>query len=1080
MSQKLEKLEPAALGSVFQGRLGLIIGPASTVHPGILSEMSANLATKFGVKPGISWTATADAVMAKSPEQSIAVKQFIRSFFSTQRTTPFVEHLAQVRWRAAFSAALDSFFEDRFTAELERRPYKDTLSVLIDSTPPPPRTIPVFKLLGSTQRNQFVSSDAEYLKWRTRWRAYLRTFADLVKNAPVFCTGMADCPWVLFDLLAEMDASGQPPNTLLLLSDDSIANNPKLLQMLDARTRVLLVQGTIGTISQAINNIGAKKFTPQVGASGVSLPIPSPLRNYDDLVVSVTDSLKTSVSASERARLHNILFSPSVPKWEPFVYDLDFKRTIGEELRKSLLALAGPGMKDTSCVLTGRAGSGKTMTMKRLAFDLAKAGQHVLWIRPSFYQNNSRVFFQFAKDFATHAKPGSQSVFVFMDEPLAHGSLSARDIVAAFKQASLSLVLVVAARTSEWSVRSQDDFVGPLSIDIERDLPDRFNEQELADLPKYLVMLGAFASEAEAKQRIADHKLINAADALSMIYWLLPETRANITSSIKDEYFRLGDSAAFTKIILGATQGTSEVLKSAYELVAVSDYYRTPLPVEVLVSALGVTYQEWIDASAPNGPAWGLLYSDSTEDNSTIVYRTRNMVVTRTIVDALNGGSLGKTGELRALRRLIAACGGTQPVYREFCLGVFLRNEAFESLDFQEGMQLLDEALSTLPFPDRTLAHQRALWIKNHGRDPVQAVAALKQALTTDPYPFAQKSEATEHIHTSIAATILDGIESGVIPITQGKDEALHHLAKARSAKFLNPSAIHVQANLAAALASKLGENERSDVYQLVARAMADLDQTLLTIKPGKKQAQENGEVHILEQVREKLLIRYADEGELRAQAEQVWSAHQSQQGFVLLGRKLLYSAQKEEKGKEFNSLYQFIKDTMARIRSSGGAVSGELHELAAHVLYRWKVHVPGAIKSREQVDWTGLYEHAVEGMRAASNTGTVLLRYIQALSMAQLSKWPDSNALFTQLRQHGVPRDLLWEHRDWLVGDNNLPRKVQGLVSTGAGRQFLHAEDLDTDFPLDRKDTWPRDGEMTHAYISISFGGLTATSSIK
>ena len=189
--------------------------------------------------------------------------------------------------------------------------------------------------------------------------------------------------------------------------------------------------------------------------------------------------------------------------------------------------------------------------------------------------------------------------------------------------------------------------------------------------------------------------------------------------------------------------------------------YRTPVPVEVLVSALNVSYHEWMDAVCEKGPAWGLLYAEYLPDGTTTSYRPRNYVVTRTLVDTINGGRLGRSGEVEHLLTLFRACTGTSLVYREYCVGMLVPRTKLAHLDYADGLQLYDTALAALPLDDRTLKHQKGLWIKDKGNDPLLAKSVLESALAAKSYPYTDRVEADEHIHTSLAATILDLVDQG-------------------------------------------------------------------------------------------------------------------------------------------------------------------------------------------------------------------------------------------------------------------------------------------------------------------------------
>src|SRR5262249_51565812 len=157
--------------------------------------------------------------------------------------------------------------------------------------------------------------------------------------------------------------------------------------------------------------------------------------------------------------------------------------------------------------------------------------------------------------------------------------------------------------------------------------------------------LGVAADKAAATVKLNESINHATSDTLSTLYWLLPGTRANIASSIRDEYNRLGDMAGLKTVILGSMKHSTELLQRAYQMVAVADNYRAAVPIEVLVSALGVGYDAWLEATSPESGAWGLFYDDESEVKDTICFHIRNALVTKFVVEAVNGGSFGHSGE---------------------------------------------------------------------------------------------------------------------------------------------------------------------------------------------------------------------------------------------------------------------------------------------------------------------------------------------------------------------------------------------------------------------------------------------------
>jgi hypothetical protein len=1066
----MDEIKANEVGALLRGRMGLIIGPSITKHPGCMDEVNQNLAERGGVARRDTFLLTGDALSEKGVPDT-HVREWVREAIGAQKKSSLLAHITKNRWCAVLCAALDGHFEDAFRQEADRHATWQPVTVLGDLTAtPPPRTVPVFKLLGAATRDNFAVSTVSYLDRRAVWRHAVKGFADLVKGNPVLCLGMGDVTWVLTDLIAELIGERSAmPSPFLFLSDDPVCANVKVLQLLKRRTRVLRVRGTAGDVARcaaAAEKEGFAKLIPFPEDDDNPL---AKLRRFDDLATLVNDHLEARIDRTEQHRLRDILFSPSVPRWDPFVYGLDFRRTLGQQVLATLTAALADDRADSEAyVVSGGAVTGKTVLLKRLALDLARAGAVVLWLKPSSYPDGPRLLRDLFKEVSEAA--GGKRVVIVMDDPVGFGSLAPRDVVLAAQAADLRIILVAGVRSSEWGVWEQDDLVGGLHLMAQEEMRDELDEAEWAALPDYLVTLGVATDQTAAEKSVRGVQSHSARDTLSMLYWLLPETRAGIGSSIRDEYHRLGDVAGLAKVILGTVNQGTAVLKSAYEMVAVADHYRASIPMEVLVSALGVSYSEWVDATKPDSAAWGLFYCEESEDGQ-IYYRTRNSIVTRLIVEAINGGTLGRTGELRVMSQLLRACtGSTSPVYREFCVRVLAPHDKLERLDYDEGLQLYDEAINALPHPDKTLVHHKGLWVKNKGHDPTQATQILEQALSTPVFPYAQRGEADGHIHTSIAAAILDGLNEGTVKVDEGRAKILDHLSKARSKDFFNPRAVHVQANLIAHLADKVEHSDSPDFFAMINQAVADVDHTLILLRvDAASSSQPVSAIRMLEEIRGVVLVKTSSLEDLKQDAERVWKEFGSQEGFVLVARRLFAAAQ--EKNKKFDVPYSYCAGVMERIAAAGASPSIALYAVTAQIYYHWRVRRQ-IYSGTGTIDWDVLRDLCHPIVSSSPLQQDPLYKHIYALSLAHLGRWQESNALYAQLRQVGIPPHVLWVPRDFLLNEKGGIRTVQGIIRGSSNRDYFYAEDLGTDFYLDRKGHWPRAGEIAHGAIQFSFGG--------
>jgi hypothetical protein len=1072
----MHEIKPSDLGELLRGRMGLILGPSITKYASSFSDLARELAEKNNVPPGGTFLDVSDRLLDSGiPEAKII--ECIREIVGHQAASAVLTHLTKARWAAVLSAALDSHFEDGFQQENQRSPSRQLVTVLGDLlTPPPPRTIPVFKLLGLIARDGFAYSSVSYVRRRLTWRHAVKGFADLVHGNPVLCLGMDDCPWLLLDLIGEMlGERGAAPSALVFLADDPVHTNLKVRQLLQQRVKQVIVRGAVGDVARAATTAAKTGFPRSIPFPDADEDTFAKIRHYSDFVVIVNEQLTPGLQKTEHNQLLDLLFAPSVTRWDPYAYELDLPRSLAARLLPELnQELADRERTGVACVVTGAAVTGKTVLLKRLAFDLARSNYPVLWFKPWSSSESGRVLRDFFRDVASMKAWLGKRIVVVMDDPASYGSLTPKELSGAAHAHDVPVLLLTAVRTSEWRSYEQSDLVGALPVTIQEELPDNLNNEEWARLPAYLVALGVLPTVEAAQSQVNSVQTQSAQDTLSTLYYLLPQTRVAITSSLRDEYFRLGDVTGLARVIAHAVQAGTDLLRRAYEMVAVADHYRARLPVEVLVSALGVDYGAWIDASGPKSAVWGLLYSEESDDGQTVWYRTRNDIVTRTIVHTINGGSLGHTGELRVLIELLRACTGrTSPVYRQFCIRVLVPHEKLDTLSYEEGLQLFDTALAALPFPEKTILHHKGLWEKNKGRNALGAKAILEQALATSDYPYTDRGEADEHIHTSIAATVLDGVTQGVISLEEGKRDILAHLSKARSSSFFNPRSVHVQANLISHLADKVSSTQAPDYFTLINQAVEDVDHALLLMHSHVMESSHAvSDVRMLEGIRDQILLKVASPEELKEHADQVWQQYQSQQGFVLVARKLYVAAQ--AKNKKYDLAFSYCQRAILTVQEAGQTPIPALYAVAIQVYYHWRVRRQ-VVSGTGSIDWTIIRDHSAALMSSPEYAKDPLHRYLYALALANLGQWPSANAIFSQFRQSELPRHVLWQPRDFLLNSTGGVRTVQGVMRSGPDRQYLFVEDLQTDFHVSRNGRWPNDGEIAHATIQFSFAGATA-----
>ena len=1067
--------------TLLRGRMGLIFGPGITLTGEFYKILAGHLASKWGGQAEQTYIRNAQQALDTGASAD-EVKTVIRDFAKAQSIFGRLDRIAALKWSAALSLTLDTAFEIELSRACERRTSGFMPAQVVQFPQPlPSKVIPVFKLMGCVEQN-LVFSDITYAARRPTWRYAVQEFADRIQDSPVVCIGLEGCQWLFWDLLSQM--LSEPKTNLrpliLIESEFNSKDRASLIELTQGRTHIVFVTAPLADLISRIKDA-------ETGGSTQLLPLQKSqseldrLAPFQDIVALVNSQLSSPIGSGERAQLLDLLFSPALPRWDPFYHKLDFRRSIENQILDAVLKPGRAGRRLPVFSIMGSAASGKTTVAKRIAFDLASKGNLVFWVRRTFYPNVQAMLNQFFEVLAGIADK-KKRIFIFVDDPLGLGSVSMQNIATSAQNHGVKCTFIVVARASDWSTHEPDEITGALDLQIDFRLSDQFDTQELASLPNYLVALQICPDKKAAQVELSNSPSRMTADTLGLLYWLLPKTRRTIEASVQEEFFRLGERAGLSRVIIGAYNKTSTFLRQAYAMAAVCDHYHVPVPVEVLVSALNVSYQEWMESIGKGGPAWGLLYGEPSADGQTICYRPRNSIVTRILIETINGGKLARAGEVEQLLKLFRACTGTSPVYREFCISILVPRTKLSHLTYADGLQLYDAALSALPVEDRTLKHQKGLWIKDKGDDPILAKSILESALAAKSYPYADRVEADEHIHTSIAATILDAADQSKIDLDEAMVDILQHLDHARSDAFFNPRAVHVQANLMLRLVSRLKEQDSADTYNLLNQAIDDVDSALLVLKNPLRDIRDHQskDIEFLEDVSGKIYQRILPLGELNANADELWKQFKRQEGFVIAARKLYNIAREKSSGTAYNEAFAYCRKIIDLVQAESQPPSGDLCAVAVCIYYEWNVNRYDKKSADRQIDWVMLYELSSAVLRSHRYAGDPFYKFVCALALAQQGKWPDAEPLFAQTRRARIPNEQLYEPRAVLLDSAGVRKHVQGIITGGEGKYYLRPDDIDRDFFLSRNEHWPRQDEIAYAYITFSFAGPLAVQSIQ
>ena len=1074
----MEEIQPSELPIVLRGRPGLIIGSAATLNNSDFETFVRKLTSHFSIEVNAPFRSICNSVLV-DPSSEEPLRQFIKTNYSEIGKSPSIETFGKANWSAVLSLCVDRYFETALQSAAHASPARDDIStvVALDKVIPP-HTVPVYKLLSTIDQPDMPLSFAQYKKRKSKWRTAIANFADRVRGRAVVCLGLDELESDFEDLLAETLAHPSSRlSRLLFIGNNEVANIRNIQEILGTGTQLLKARISPSVLVQSI--LKTEKNPNSITQMALDFSsnkerLSEAIVLSRDLAVHVPTKLAQSCQDSDRNLIIDRLFSPDSLHWDAFKHGFDFARDIEQE---TLASISAKDDGSVATVILGNAGSGKTTFLKRVATAISSQNAVVFWMTPYFgdrLQNDLDRFFQ---KLALLDESQGGKVFILLDDPYSFGAQNPQEIARAALKHKVNIQLVVAIRNTDWEINGAVSAVGGLKINGRFHLNDALSETEWTRLPEFLLKLGVSTSLDEAKQELASAESRSARDIFATLFFLLPDVRATLKNAIEEQYFRLGDQSGLKRFVMGGLEQALGVLRDAWAMTAVADRYKSPLPIEVLVNALGIDYTSWLDASRSVGNAFGLLYEQTSDDGQTIWFKTRNSIVTDILVRAVNGCKFGYSGELSFVKKMIEGSRGhSSSVYRDFIANILIPNENVKHLSPDDGLDLYDLAVDVLHAGDKAIEHHRGLWLKNFLDDPIAAEASLRKALDTANYPYASRLESNRNIHTTIAANELRKIDKGLVSFETGRENVTNELAKARSIQDCDPRIAHVQGKLVARLVRfKNGEVDQDTMF-LMNRALADIDRAILTVCTGRHAARRSvTDETSLEQAREELQSLVTDIDVVKKNAQLLWEQFKSQTGFVLASRLLHRKAVNSNRGKDFNAADNYCLSCISTIEAAHCNVDKTLFEVALHNLCRWQFPMLGV--SISPPDWIRVKHLCVEVLADCDLSADPFTRFVYAVALAQEGAWADANANFRRLRANSIPFETLHAPRTVLVDDSGAPRKVEGTVRVSGDTKFLSIGELGTDVECSRRDRWRGDGLDDFAFIEFAFSGPRAIS---
>lgn len=1080
-----------ALQSLFR-RPGLVLGPNAILREKtfaqIVTESYDETVRANGHEPRCGsedWQGAIDEVGAVDPECERQFRDALARKLRGASGSPDMHHLVRSGWSTYVSLTYDMIFEEALRNYLDSLPTGrsatviDSVNVYADH-----RTIRIYKLLGNLHVSEGDSalalSRSSLIMRQRSWPILLRSLPDSLMDAPLLFLGTETVPELARELLAVLATIGPPrPRRLLFLKGDETLEDPTAIGLL-RQFDTAVVDSSLKEICDGLAALKPRQGTLAMssGADGKQNEFSECVEQYGTYVVAVPKALPDGfVPENHRTALVDGLFRPASLDWRPFLAEWDLRRNCTDAVVEAAEGARASARRDPQSgvvVVRGEAGVGKTAVMKRSAVELAQSGYGVLWLRKAFSGGNIRQLRQLAQELAHYSREEAgvdiPPLVVFCDDPW-YLQTPVEDLVLCFSDAGLPVGVVAAFRQTDYFTAEGIGSSLPGRPFAEITVEDHLDDSETDRLPGLLVAIGAATDETSAEDIVARSETHAASDVLCSLWALVPETHAQIADSLRDEYRRLGELSD-TVSALAETARTSKAAKRAYECVTVTSVLKIGLPLEVLVSCLRVDYSDWIDLTASGRPLWGLLYEVEAQDGSTILYHTRNHIVTRVLIDLVNGG-VGHAGEVRVLKDLVAGCSTGTPVYRAFLVDLLVnrRWDLEQRLTYEDGVELYELARETLPSEDRLLEHHMGVWMNHVGRDHRKAYEQLEKALRAEVFPGADRDAPREHIHTSMAATVVQLVKDGEQEPESGLEMVKEHLRHASRPSFFNPHSAHVSANTLYEMSQIVGSVEHEDVtLESFSEALQEIEKALQALGYRRRStASTDKNVEMLTELQRKILSAVPEIDELENIAESRFASAGSQVGFEVIARKMLASASESNKGTDYNRVRERIDRYEKCILDAGVVVAPELLATRVDLMIRWR------IQKFQRIDWEAFREDLDQVLASTRYREDVMKRFYQSVALYHLGEVSSAMAGFADIRRIRPTSLRPTTVRCYFLGPEGQPKRLQCVIEKSHGRAYASISELGTDVMLagDIRDLGP--GATAQLYVGFALNGPIA-----
>lgn len=749
-------------------------------------------------------------VIDTPPYNRNELEEFIVSKIGSLQPTNYHKTITKYDWAAIFTTNFDDLIELTYRVHPERlKPCQAIYAENFQINPSDRSRVFLFKIMGSItamsgDTGYMVLSRADYNRALIRRRKFLELLSDFIKTGTIVFIGYSFSDRVVFDIIDDLISiygKDRVPWSFALFPTLP-PSDQKTQYMLNSR-RIIPIQCSFEDFCQFLEKSIKSKDKPKTSRSvnfklrGISLEITeTDARNYAEFF-EIIDENKISQDPGDKDQF----FMGTNKKWGAFNQNWDFKRDIYDSptymhicegdislpcLKTRVIdELRSSAVEDNKVILLrGMAGVGKTMMLRRLAYDIYKSGKApVIFVKPTRINFDYRLLATFVEDLNHQLnmklKQGQQvrslkAVVMFDDAgTLVRHVNRLKDYLTSRGRPAL---IIAAERTGEWELMWRS-FPFKLLPENIYELNEQLTEQEQLRIIDHFYNLEYIQTKGTFWTDIIEKTFENS--FFATIYTLVHPSRKRLNDIIRDQYISL-----------------SEPTRKAFQFICLFHQFDLPFNMELLVRALKCSYDEFLSEVMAKD-ATKVVFEEEDEIGN-ILYRSHHRIIAKKTVELFfNDPELMKEIYSEIFSQAILS----NKLEREICEKILLQHigpNARPQIFLYEQQQHLFETICANN-KVRTLIHHWGVLEADNKNYP-RAEELLKRALEISKDDIeSYRGESDQNILTSLGSLYS---HKGIDLLRQGKDmeaidcfqKAEHSFQDAKYGEFPNSYAYHSHA----------------------------------------------------------------------------------------------------------------------------------------------------------------------------------------------------------------------------------------------------------------------------------------------